>query len=108
MEKLLQNIRTIVSSAEIVYANKDYTSATILYFKVLFGITDFILLREQGKAPKDHTERFRMLEVSNKDIYEFLDKYFKVYRDTYSILIDKQTCDKVRENVKKFINKYKI
>jgi hypothetical protein len=49
-----------------------------------------------------------MLEDSYPDLYEFLDKYFKIYRDTYSISIDKETCDKIKENVKRIIERYKI
>ena len=107
-EELIKNIKKILKSAELVYANKDFTSATILYFKAAFSILDLILLRLKGKTPKDHTERFRMLEDSCPDLYEFIDKYFKIYRDTYSISIDKETCDKIKENVKRIIEKYKI
>lgn len=106
--ELLENIKRILSSAELVYSNKDFTSATILYFKSAFSILDFILLKSEGKSPKDHTERFRMLEDKYPGLYEFLDKYFRIYRSTYSISIDKETCDKLRENVKKIIEEYKI
>lgn len=106
--ELADNIKTIYGSAETVYRNKDYTSATILYFKALFSMIDLILLKAKGKSPKDHTERFRMLEEFNINLYEFLDKYFKIYRDTYSISINKETCDKLRENVKRVIKEYKI
>lgn len=106
--ELLKNIKTMLHSAELVYSNKDFTSATILYFKVAFSVLDFILLKSEGKSPKDHTERFRMLQERYPSLYEFLDKYFKIYRDTYSISIDKETCDKLRENVKKIIERYQI
>ncbi|HLC57802.1 MAG TPA: hypothetical protein VJH95_04475 [Candidatus Nanoarchaeia archaeon] len=107
-DELLKNIRTILSSAELVYSTRDFTSSTILYFKAIFLVTDLLLLRLKGKTPKDHTERFRMLESSDKNLYEFMDKYFKVYRDTYTLAIDKETCDKLRENVKRIIKQYKI
>ena len=106
--KLKENIKTIMGSAELVYANNDYTSATILYFKVLFGVLDFILLKAVGKAPKDHSERFKMLQSYNPNLYEIIDKYFKVYRDTYSTRIDKETCNQVRKNVQRIIQEYKI
>ena len=109
MEKdLIKNIKTLLESARLVYKAKDYTSATILYFKAAFVVLDLILLKARGKTPKDHTERFRMLQSSFPDLYLFLDKYFKIYRDTYSLSIDKETCDKVRENANKIIKKYKI
>jgi uncharacterized protein (UPF0332 family) len=106
--ELLKNIKTVLTSADLLYLNKDYTSATILYFKVLFTILDLILLRSEGKTPKDHTERFRMLQEKYPDLYELLDKYFKIYRDTYSISIDKETCDKIKKNARTIIEEYKI
>jgi len=107
-KKLLNNIKTILGSAELVYNNKDYTSATILYFKAVFSVIDLIILKQQGKTPKDHTERFRIVETSFPNLYEFLDKYFKIYRDTYSISIDKETCESVKENVRRIMEEYKI
>lgn len=105
---LLKNIRTILKSANIVYETKDFTSATILYFKAIFTILDYLILKKAGKSPKDHTERFILLKQLFPDLYEFLDKYFNIYRDTYSLTIDKETCDKIKQNAEEIIKKYKI
>ena len=107
-DELLKNIKTILNSADLVYLNKDYTSATILYFKLIFSILDLIILKSKGITPKDHAERFRILEREYPDLYENLDKYFKIYRDTYSISIDKYTCDTIREYAKRIIKEQKI
>ena len=88
-------------SAEVVYKRKDYTSATILYFKCLFVMLDSIIFKKLRKTPKDHTERFRMLETDFPELYEILDKYYQIYRDTYSLTIEKEKCEEVRENVAK-------
>jgi hypothetical protein len=105
---LEENIKRIRNSAEIVYKTNDYTSATILYFKTLFAILDLIILKSKGKTPKDHTERFRILKSSFPELYTIIDKYFKIYRDTYVTTIEKEDCDKIRKNVKELIEKYKI
>ena len=107
-DELIKNVKLILKSADLVYLNKDYTSATILYFKILFLVLDLIILRTKGKTPKDHTERFRILQQDYPKLYESLDKYFKVYRDTYSISIDKETCEVIKHYVKETINEYKI
>ena len=91
-----------------MYATEDYTSATILYFKSLFVLLDYILYRSTGETPKDHTERFRLLEKHYPQLYLFLDKHFQIYRNTYSITIDKEKCDMVRTNVKRIIEQQKI
>lgn len=107
-DELIKNIKIILKSADLVYLNKDYTSATILYFKALFLVLDFIILKFKGKTPKDHTERFRILQKDYPNLYESLDKYFKIYRDTYSISIDKETCEVIKDYVEKTIKEYKI
>ncbi|MEK6932277.1 MAG: hypothetical protein AABW56_00600 [Nanoarchaeota archaeon] len=107
-DELIKNIKIIIKSADLVYLNKDYTSATILYFKALFLVLDLIILKSSGKTPKDHTERFRILQRDYHDLYESLDKYFKIYRDTYSLSIDKETCGVIKNYAKRTIKEHKI
>lgn len=107
-DELMKNIKIILKSADLVYSSKDYTSATILYFKTLFSILDFIILKSKGKTPKDHAERFRILQQDFPKLYESLDKYFKIYQNTYSISIDKETCEVIKNYVGKTIDEYKI
>jgi len=99
MEELLENIRSFWRSAELVYSTKDFTSASILYFKCLFVLLDLVILKSKRMTPKDHTERFRILEVSFPSLYSSLDRIFSIYRDTYSLVIGKDKCDEVRKNV---------
>ena len=106
--ELLDIIKNLKNSAEIVYKTGDYTSATVLYFKLLFVVLDYIIFKEKGKAPKDHSERFRILQANFPSLYLILDKYYPIYRDTYSLTINKETCNEVKENVNSIIKKYKI
>ena len=95
-------------SADTLYEAGDFTSATILYFKTLFAIHDFLLLAKIGESPKDHTTRFRMLEKSFPTLFQELDMEFGTYRDTYSKIIDKQTCVRIREIVTKNVIQYQL
>lgn len=101
--ELLKNIRTFSNSAELVYQTKDYTSATTLYFKTLFVALDLVIFRKLKLTPKDHTERFRVLEKHFPLEYVKLDKYYSIYRSTYSLVVDKQTCEEIRKYVLQFI-----
>ena len=105
---LIKNIKDFKNSAEIVYATGDYTSSTILYFKCLFVVLDTIILQKKGKTPKDHTERFNILKENFPELYSFLDKYYIVYRQTYSLTIDKLTCEEIKKNVERIIKEYEI
>lgn len=94
-----ENVLRFRESADKLYVDGDYTSATILYFKILFGIQDYILLQKIGQSPKDHNERFRLLEKYFPESYEKLDKEFLTYGDTYSKIISKETCDRIKKIV---------
>lgn len=95
-------------SAETLFQKKDYTSATILYFKTLFAIQDFLLLEKTGDSPKDHTLRFRMLEKHFPELFRELDLEFSTYRDTYSKIIDKDTCVRIRRIIENDCKKHHI
>jgi len=95
-------------SADTLYKDKDYTSATILYFKTWFAIQDFILLEKIGQSPKDHGERFRLLQKSFPNTYTELDKEFSTYRDTYSKNIEKETCERIKNIVENELTNNKI
>ena len=105
---LKEQIFVFKNSADLIYNSKDYTSSTILYFKTLFAIEDFILLEKIGYSPKDHTERFRLLEKEIPDEYNILDSEFNTYRSTYSKIISKETCDRIKKTVENAIRNYKI
>src|SRR3989338_1585668 len=103
-----QQILVFKHSADTLHANADFTSATILYFKTLFAIHDVLLLEKTGESPKDHTERFRKLEKHFPDLFRELDMEFSTYRDTYSKIIDKDTCRRIKRLVEHDIRKYRI
>jgi len=105
---LKENIQNFLKSANIIYNSGDFTSATILYFKCLFAVLDLIILKNQGKVPKDHSERFKILEKNYPSFYELLDKLYSLYRDTYSLKINKENCLRVRLNVERIIKEQKI
>jgi len=107
-DDLIMNIKSFKNSAELVYNARDYTSATILYFKCLFAILDLIILQKKGKMPKDHTERFKILRDDFSELYIFLDKFYAIYRQTYSIIIDRSVCTEVKKNVERVIAEYEI
>lgn len=102
-EELLSNIKTFFNSAEMVYKSNDYTSATILYFKAIFVALDLIIFRKNKITPKDHTERFKILKKDFFYEYNLLDKYYHIYRNTYSTKIDKEICEEIRKYAAKII-----
>jgi hypothetical protein len=104
----IQQVLLFKRSADTIWTLGDYTSATILYFKTWFAIHDYILLERIGSMPKDHTERFRLLEKHFPDEYSLLDSEFNVYRSTYAKTVSKETCERIRKIVENGISRYKI
>lgn len=43
------------------------------YFKALFAVCGHFLQEKTGKVPKDHNERFRVLESKDLFLYRLLD-----------------------------------
>ena len=95
-------------SADTVFETGDYTSATVLYFKTWFAIHDVILLQKIGYAPKDHTERFRLLEKEFPESYSLLNEEFNTYRSTYSRIIPKETCIRIKKLVEHELKHYHL
>jgi len=103
-----QQIMMFKHSADQIYSLGDYTSATILYFKTWFALQDYALLEKTGSSPKDHSERFRMLQKEFPDMYQEVDKEFSMYRDTYSKVIPKQECDRIKRIIEHALQSHHI
>lgn len=99
MTELLAQAKLFWRSAELVNEANDPTSATVLYFKCAFVLLDVLLEKRIRKVPKDHTERFRLLEKHAPDLYAEMDKYFPIYRSTYNDKIERNQCDEVKNYV---------
>lgn len=80
-----------------------YKNATILLSKSLFALCDLIIYLKLKKLPKNHSERFRILEEYFPDIYSVADDIFSHYTDAYSKPVLKETCEKIKNGIKKII-----
>ena len=74
----------------------------------MFATQDFVLLEKIGMSPKDHTERFKQLKENFPSMFKELDIEFSTYRDTYSKILDKKTCDRIKGLIENDLEKYKI
>lgn len=80
-----------------------YKNATILFSKALFALCDLIIYLKLSKLPKNHGERFRILEEYFPEIYSAADNIFSHYTEAYSKPVLKETCEKIKKEVKKII-----
>jgi len=107
-KELASNVKNFISSADLLYEKKDYTSSCILYFKALFVTLDYILLITGKGLPKDHTERFQKLKSSFLKLYINLEKLYPTYKTTYSLSTNKQKCKEIRDYVKQLVKEFGI
>lgn len=79
-------------------------NAAILFSKALFAVCDILIQNKFNKLPKNHSERFRILEKYFEDVYSIVDEIFDKYTDSYSKPVLKETSEAIKNGIKK-INK---
>lgn len=85
-----------------------FRNATILFSKSLFALCDIIIYQKLNKLPKNHSERFRILEEYFLETYKVVDNIFIHYTDTYSKPILKETCEEIKNGIKKIAENNEI
>jgi hypothetical protein len=105
---LIKNILEFYRNAIQTESNGDFNSSVTLFFKALAVLGDLYILRNEGKIPHNHTERFRILEEKYPLIYEILDKDFLFYQNSYRIQLNKENCEVIRKDVEQLFGILKI
>ncbi len=80
-----------------------YKNATILFSKAIFALCDLLLFSRLEKLPKNHSERFRLLEENFPEVYQVVDAIFGHYTDAYSRPIFKETCEEIQNGIAKIV-----
>lgn len=108
MEELEKTFIEEYEGAAEQLEKKRYKNATILFSKSIFALCDLIINSKLNKLPKNHTERFRILEEYFPEVYSIVDDVFSHYTDAYSKPILKETCEKIKNGIKKIIKHNKV
>jgi len=101
VDELLQTFIEEYKGAEDETAKGRYKNSAILFSKALFAICDILIKNKLNKLPKNHSERFRILEDYFKGIYIIVDEIFDKYTDSYSKPILKETCEAIKNGIKR-------
>ncbi|MFH0978006.1 MAG: hypothetical protein V1837_01760 [Candidatus Woesearchaeota archaeon] len=78
--------------------------AVTAYFKAITQLCDLLILRKRGFPPKNHSERFRLLEKDFPEVYSSVDSVFASYQETYSSELTKDSCSLLKNETKKIIH----
>ena len=93
-------------AALLLLKNSKDISATILFSKALFALVDYIILKKYQKFPKNHTERFRILEAKEPELYGLVDSVWSKYTDTYSKPGSKEAISLLKNAVMEIVDKH--
>ena len=97
--ELLENAREYLEDADLLFSKGHYNSAMNLYFKALVALCDYVILKDTGRLPRNHTERFRILEERYPELYDVVDFHFNYYRSSYMKRIEKSWVEVLRNDV---------
>ncbi|WP_232460994.1 hypothetical protein [Thermococcus radiotolerans] len=107
LDDLKENIREYIETGEDAFKKGRYNSASILYFKALVGICDYVIKRDLNLEPKNHSERFAILRLHYRDLYRIVSKFFDFYRDAYERRLTRDEVGALRNEVLKLTDRIK-
>ncbi len=98
---LIENAKEYYKNALEAERRQEYNSAVTLFFKTISSLSDLFILIKEGKIPNNHSERFKLLELKYKEIYQIIDKDFPFYQDSYKSRLNKETSNMLKEDARK-------
>jgi hypothetical protein len=108
MKELLDNVKEFLESGEENLKKERFNAAVSDFFKAIVILCDYIIYRDIKIMPKNHNERFSLLETYFKDIYKNVSEFFKTYTKSYNLRLGKEEATKLKNyanELKNFINK---
>lgn len=97
IENALEYYRNAIAAEE----RKEFNSSVTLFFKCISSLMDLYILENYGKMPTSHTDRFRILELKNPELYKILDSSFPFYQGSYHSKLNLETSRLLRENAER-------
>jgi len=107
-EILLDNVREYLKQAKKAEEDLAYNSATTLYFKAIAVLVDYFLLKQDGKIPNNHAERFDILRRKYPFLYKILDKDFPLYQNSYKLKLNKKYAELLKNDFKRIAELAKV
>ncbi|MBI5073229.1 hypothetical protein HZA99_05420 [Candidatus Woesearchaeota archaeon] len=100
-ELLKARITEFLEAAKDDEQKKRINAATTMYFKALVEVCDYLLYNKILKLPENHTERYQMLEKFFPELYKITSPLFRIYRKTYSQVIEEGDLGEIKNGIKK-------
>lgn len=98
---LLRNFVDFLNSGEDELKKQRYNPAVNSFFKAVVIYCDLKIYKKTGMLPKNHQERFLLLETHFPEAYKIVSGSFKKYTDSYNLRMEKADVLLVKEDVEK-------
>jgi hypothetical protein len=100
-EDLKLNFKEFYEGGLDALFKKRYNLAVAAFFKSIAVLSDLKIYSILGTLPKNHNERFMILNTKFKPIYKIVSDMFKKYKESYNLRMEKSDAMEVQENVEK-------
>jgi len=97
MEEIKLNALEFLESGKDNLKKQRWNASVSDFFKAIVTFLDFLLYREFKILPKNHNERFQLLQKYYPKIYKKLFELFEVYRNSYNLRMEKEDALKLEE-----------
>ena len=90
MEEVLENALEFLESGEDNLKKSRFNASVSDFFKAIVTFADYLIYKEIKRIPKNHSERFELLENNFEDLNRKIRDYFQKYRDSYNLRLKKE------------------
>lgn len=97
MEDILKNANEFIESAEDSLKKERFNASVSDFFKAITVLCDYLIYQEIKTFPKNHNERFNLLNIHFNEIYKKIIELFKKYRESYNLRLSKEDALNLRQ-----------
>ena len=90
------NAEEFLESGEENLIKERYNASVSDFFKAIVIFCDYLIYREFKIKPKNHNDRFNLLNSYFSDIYREVSDLFRTYTESYNLRMNKEDAEKVR------------
>ena len=96
IEDLLKNADEFLESGKDNLSKKRFNAAVSNFFKAIVILCDYLVYRDMKIIPKNHNERFSILEKYFKEIYTKVSELFQTYTASYNLRLEEKDANKLK------------
>jgi len=97
MEQLLKNAIEFLDSGNDNLNKNRFNASISNFFKSIVIFCDYLIYNETRIIPKNHRNRFSLLETYFEEIYKKVSSLFETYIKTYNLNMEKSDAQKLKE-----------